>query len=315
MANNINKKILAKKDMNFFAEFTASAEKTARMLTYAILGGVGVVAIIVMFIVIGVINNIIIKSQIAAVEAKLASDQYATVEADAELLAKTYENKNNYYYSLTQMKKNVDETPAVPMELPDLIAKNIPSDSWIESYTITGDTLEFTGYSFTYYSAVDMVNMLNDSDVFTSKPIITIGRVTAPDVGAVDEIINTEDNSINSINNYYSFDVEGTLVKSVYVSVARYLDGETISSLGGIETLEKDAGEIYEIKDITTYTDETGATYTLSRITIDGVDVDEESFTNIVNANSISKVAATNSDINLYYTSDAAATESSTTQS
>ena len=39
MANNGNKKIIVKKDMNFFAEFTASAAKAARLLTYAVLFG------------------------------------------------------------------------------------------------------------------------------------------------------------------------------------------------------------------------------------------------------------------------------------
>ena len=43
MANNANKKIIVKKDMNFFEEFTASAAKAARLLTYAILFGAAVV--------------------------------------------------------------------------------------------------------------------------------------------------------------------------------------------------------------------------------------------------------------------------------
>ena len=46
MANNANKKIIVKKDMNFFAEFTASAAKAARLLTYAVLFGIAVVGII-----------------------------------------------------------------------------------------------------------------------------------------------------------------------------------------------------------------------------------------------------------------------------
>ena len=43
-ANGINKKILAKKDVNFFAEFTANAARAARMLGYAVAVGVLVVS-------------------------------------------------------------------------------------------------------------------------------------------------------------------------------------------------------------------------------------------------------------------------------
>ena len=35
MASGVNKKLLAKTDMNFFREFTANAARAARMLGYA----------------------------------------------------------------------------------------------------------------------------------------------------------------------------------------------------------------------------------------------------------------------------------------
>ena len=62
MANNGNKKIIVKKDMNFFAEFTASAAKAARLLTYAVLFGIAVVGIILVFIVIGIVIGIYFKN-------------------------------------------------------------------------------------------------------------------------------------------------------------------------------------------------------------------------------------------------------------
>ena len=87
MANNANKKIIVKKDMNFFAEFTASAAKTARLLTYAILFGAAVVVVILAFIVVGIVRNTIIKGQITALENQLASDEYANLETQASALA------------------------------------------------------------------------------------------------------------------------------------------------------------------------------------------------------------------------------------
>ena len=138
MANNGNKKIIVKKDMNFFAEFTASAAKAARLLTYAVLFGIAVVGIILVFIVIGIVRNTIIKGQIASLEEQLASEEYANLEVQASALAETLKTKNNYFYALCQMRKNVDETPAVSMDLPDVIADDIPSDSYLVQYQITG---------------------------------------------------------------------------------------------------------------------------------------------------------------------------------
>lgn len=301
MANSGNKKIIVKKDMNFFAEFTASAAKAARLLTYAVLFGIAVVGIILVFIVIGIVRNTIIKGQITDLENQLASDEYANLEVQASALAETLKTKNNYFYALCQMRKNVDETPAVSMDLPDVIADVIPSDSYLVQYQITGTQLAMEGYSFSYYSPVDMVNMLNEAGVFKVKPDINTTRVSATEVGSPEEFF-PESNTVNAINNYYNFTIVGTLVSDVYVSIERIATTDTVESISGIETIKYDAGSIYTIEDIATY-EAGGISYNLTSITINGVGIDEESFNNILNADAISGVANDNVDIALYYTS------------
>lgn len=311
MANNANKKIIVKKDMNFFAEFTASAAKAARLLTYAILFGAAVVGVILIFIVIGIVRNAVIRGQIADLEAQLASPEYANLETEAAALAETLKNKNNYFYALSQMRKTVDETPAVPMELPDVIENDIPSDSYLIQYDITGTSLLMEGYSFSYYSPVDMVNMLNESDVFKAKPVITISRVSATDIGTAEEFF-PEDNVVNGINNYYNFQIAGTLVSDVFVTIERFATADTVSSIGGIQIDKYDVGTTFTYDDIGTY-EAGGVSYTLSSVTVNGVAIDDESLSNILAAGAISGVANENVDIALYYTpveeagSDAAA--------
>lgn len=311
MANNANKKIIVKKDMNFFAEFTASAAKAARLLTYAILFGAAVVGVILIFIVIGIVRNAVIRGQIADLEAQLASPEYANLETQAAALAETLKNKNNYFYALSQMRKTVDETPAVPMELPDVIESDIPSDSYLIQYDITGTSLLMEGYSFSYYSPVDMVNMLNESDVFKAKPVITISRVSATDIGTAEEFF-PEGNIVNGINNYYNFQIAGTLVSDVFVTIERFATADTVSSIGGIQIDKYDVGTTYTYDDIGTY-EAGGVSYTLSSVTVNGVAIDDESLSNILAAGAISGVANENVDIALYYTpveeagSDAAA--------
>jgi hypothetical protein len=295
----ISKKLLAKKDVNFFAEFTANAAKAARMLGYGVAVGILVVFVVLTFIVAFFIRNTIIKGQIKDLENLLASPEYASLEQDYAVLTEQLNAMTNYYYALTQMRKNVDSIDPVPTDLPDVIAKCIPSDSFISNYTITNSQLSFSGYSFTYYSPVDMVNMLNNKGVFSSRPAISTSRVEVADIASVDDII--DGNTVDAINNYYQFSISGLLVSNVHISVTRYVDGaDRATVLGGIESLDVRAGDSYTINGISDFS-YTGTTYRLSRIFVDGVQVEEGSFNEILAANQFVDVAHGNSEIKLYY--------------
>lgn len=308
--NGVNKKLLAKKDMNFFAEFTANAAKAARMLGYGVAVGVLVVFVVITFIVAFFIRNTIIKGQIKDLQNTLNGPDYASLEQDAAILSEELNDMSNYYYALTQMRKSVDLVDAVPTDLPDTIAKCIPSDSFITEYAITNSTLAISGYSFTYYSPVDMVNMLNEKDVFTARPTITVVREDVPASVSVDELI--EGDMVDAINNYYSYAISGTLISNVHISVTRYQEGtETATTLGGVETIDVKAGDAYAIEGVSQIT-YAGVTYQLTRITVDGNQVDDAHFNIILQDNKYSDIARGNYDIRLYYapvTADAAATE------
>jgi hypothetical protein len=298
-ANGISKKLLAKKDMNFFAEFTANAAKQARMLGYGVAVGVLVVFVVVFLIVAFLIRNTLIKNQIKELETLLASPDYATLEQEYALLKEQLNDMNNYYYALTQMRKNVDLINPAPTDLPDVIAKCIPSDSYLTNYSITNSALDFSGYTFTYYSPVDMVNMLNDKGVFAARPSITTARVDLKDSVGPDELINGD--MVEAINNYYTFSVSGALVSNVHVSIARYQDGvDSIVTLGGIETLDVRAGDSYTVDGISSYS-YAGVTYRLSRIMVDGVQVDDASFNVILESNQYVDVARGNHEVKFYY--------------
>ncbi len=295
----ISKKLLAKKDVNFFAEFTANAAKAARMLGYGVAVGILVVFVVLTFIVAFFIRNTIIKGQIKDLENLLASPEYASLEQDYAILTEQLNAMTNYYYALTQMRKNVDSIDPAPTDLPDVIAKCIPSDSFISNYTITNSQLSFSGYSFTYYSPVDMVNMLNNKGVFSSRPAISTSRVEVADIASVDDII--DGNTVDAINNYYEFSISGLLVSNVHISVTRYVDGaDRATVLGGIESLDVRAGDSYTLNGISDFS-YTGTTYRLSRIFVDGVQVEEGSFNEILAANQFVDVAHGNSEIKLYY--------------
>ena len=304
-ASGINKRLLAKKDVNFFAEFTANAAKAARMLGYGVAVGVLVVFVVLAFIVAFFIRNTIIKGQIKDLEAVLASPDYASLEQDYALLTEQLNNMTNYYFALTQMRKTVDQIDAAPTDLPDVIAKCIPSDSFLTGYTITNSNLTMDGYTFTYYSPVDMVNMLNDKGVFSARPTITTTRVDVPSTTPIEELI--DGNTVDAINNYYQFNITGLLVGNVHISVTRFVDGtDTATVLGGVDTIDVRAGDSYTLNGVSEF-NYAGINYRLTRILVDGVQVEEGSFSEIMASGNYIDVARSNSDVRLYYTPVAAA--------
>ncbi len=298
-ANGISKKLLAKKDVNFFAEFTANAAKAARMLGYGVAVGVLVVFVVLAFIVAFFIRNTIIKGQIRDLENLLASPEYATLEQDYAVLTEQLNEMTNYYFALSQMRKTVDQIDAAPTDLPDVIAKCIPSDSYISSYEISNSALSLNGYSFTYYSPVDMVNMLNDKGVFASRAAITTTRCELESESSVDKIL--EGDTGEPINNYYAFSISGLLVGNVHISVSRYVDNaEQATVLGGVDTIDVRAGDSYTINGISNFT-YAGVSYTLSRVMVGGVQVEEGSFNEILAADQYVDVGRGDTEIKLYY--------------
>ncbi|MDY6338579.1 MAG: hypothetical protein SPL61_02990 [Saccharofermentans sp.] len=298
-SSGVSKKLLAKKDMNFFAEFTANAAKAARMLGYGVAAGVLVVFVVLAFIVAFFIRNTIIKGQIRDMENLLASEAYASLEAEYERLKEQLNEMSNYNYALTQMRKTVDEIDAAPTDLPDVIAKCIPSDSYITHYLITSSQLDLEGYTFVYFSPAEMIYLLNQKNVFTARPSIQIERAEAESSGEEYDA-KTKTTTVDVINTYYKFTISGMLVSNAHINIIRYEDiADSTKVLGMVESRSVKAGDSYEI-DIANFT-YAGIEYKLTKIYVDDVIVDEASFAEIVANGKFTDVARKNAEVKLYY--------------
>ncbi len=298
-SSGVSKKLLAKKDMNFFAEFTANAAKAARMLGYGVAAGVLVVFVVLAFIVAFFIRNTIIKGQIRDMENLLASEAYASLEAEYERLKEQLNEMSNYNYALTQMRKTVDEIDAAPTDLPDVIAKCIPSDSYISHYLITSSQLDLEGYTFVYFSPAEMIYLLNQKNVFTARPSIQIERAEAESSGEEYDP-KTKTTTVDVINTYYKFTISGMLVSNAHINIIRYEDiADSTKVLGMVESRSVKAGDSYDI-DIANFT-YAGVEYKLTKIYVDDVIVDEASFAEIVANGKYTDVARKNAEVKLYY--------------
>lgn len=302
MASFGSKKEFSKRDMNFFAEFTAAAARTTRMIGYiAVLMVVAVVAII-LALVYCIIRNVVISQEVKELDATLASDEYKNVRSEAEQLNDMYVKRNNYLYSLSQMKKQVITTPDVKRSIEEQIVKCIPSDTRVTSYNLSGSSLTITGESFLYRSINDFVHELNKTDVFTTECDLKVNRVSPEQFGDMNSWLKTDASVVYS-DVVYEFEVTGTLVNDVYVSVSRFVKDEktkNVSCLKVEDPQKKKVRDKYEVPELLNI-EVNGVKYELSGITLNGRDIKKDDFERIKNSGKYEIVMTANTDIGLYY--------------
>ena len=317
MANFGNGKAMTKRDVNFFDEFTASARKQAQFLGVLVVSLVALVGIFVVWLFICIFRNAAMTREINNLNDLLNSEEYTSIEREAADLEAELNESNQYYYALTQMRQTVDQTNAAETKIADLLGANIPNDTYIETYEITGTTFKFVGYTFNYYSAMNIVHLLQESDVFSLRPDISVNRVdtvgygvTASEIAQAnqDEMQGGEGEmpapeTYNVMDVYYHIEASGTLVNEVLVSIARFSNTDDgVVALGGIESTKQVVGTAYRYDNIATY-EYNGVNYVLSDITINGMGLPDEMLAPIASGErALEDVARDNVQINLYYT-------------
>lgn len=289
MAFGSNKGVV-KNDINFFAAFTASARKQAQAL--AIVAIVALVAVGITLVVLGYqgyrwfnLNN-----SVNDLKKELAKPEYAELDAQARDLQAEIVSKSQYFYTLSQMRMAVDEVQPAPVALCDVLGDNVPNDTFIQTYIFTGEEAQIVGYTYNYYSALEMMNRIQSRDVFV-----------APDIEIVrTELVPGNQDFVEGVQYFdacYMFTITGNLTSDVYVSFSSYLDdGVTVSALTGVQTQALKPGSDYRFEYIATYDD-----YVLTKVKIDGVEVSPETLQAFIDADAVSGTAQRNIVIECYY--------------
>ncbi|MCR5529015.1 MAG: PilN domain-containing protein [Saccharofermentans sp.] len=294
MANFGSAKGYSKKDLNFFAQFTAKARKQARVLAVVVLAALIVVGFFVLWTAWALFNNLRVKGQVDDLTIELQDPKYANLDIEAKNLEQEIIARNQYFYTISEMRRIVDETPSATTDLANLIGENIPNTTYISKYEITGTEMTIEGYTFNYYEASNITNMLQASDVFSDL------NLTVEHVNRAEN--DPEDGSLLTINTYYSFIITGDLTVDSYISVSKVIDSELgVTAVGGVTTTPYATGSTYEIPDIGTL-EVNGVSYQLSNVLVDGVAVTPDELSAIIANNSISGRAAGNMSIELHYT-------------
>lgn len=293
-----SKKGYSKNDINFFGEFTASARKQTQVLAVVVFVGVIAIGLCLAILVYDIFRNIGVQKDIDDLNAKLASDEYAGLELASQSLQQEITEMNQYYYTLTEMRRIVDKTGVAKTELVNLIGDSIPSDAFVTDYTVTGETLSMQGITYSYYDAANICYLLNQNNVFAGYVV--------PSVNVHDSPASDMEATENPIDIYYDFTISGNLVSDCIISIGHYQTTETgVIALSGVSTTRVAAGAEYSFDGINSFS-VSGVNYTLSSISINGTPMSAEEFA-IASAGAdgtgnISGFANGNVEIDLYYT-------------
>lgn len=288
-----SKKGYSKSDINFFEEFTASARKQTQVLAVVVFVGIIAIGLCLAVLAYDIFRNLSVQKDINDLNATLASDEYAGLELRSQSLQQEINDKNQYFYTLTEMRRIVDETAAAPVDIAELIGDNIPSDAYVDSYTLTGTSLTLQGVTFSYYDAANIAYMLNESDVFANY--------VAPNLERDDTLIGAEGVEENPIDIYYDFTISGNIVSDSVISVVHYANTESgVIALSGVSSQTVEAGAEYEIQGINTYT-VNGVNYSLASVVINDTALTPAEFASVSAADKVSGIANGNVEIVLYY--------------
>lgn len=288
-----SKKGYSKSDINFFEEFTASARKQTQVLAVVVFVGIIAIGLCLAVLAYDIFRNLGVQKDIDDLNATLASDEYAGLELRSQSLQQEINDKNQYFYTLTEMRRIVDETAAAPVDIAELIGDNIPSDAYVDAYTLTGTSLTVQGVTFSYYDAANIAYMLNESDVFANY--------VAPNLERDDTLNGAEGVAENPIDIYYDFTISGNIVSDSVISVVHYANTESgVIALSGVSSQTVEAGADYEIQGINTYT-VNGVNYSLASVVINDTTLTPAEFASVSAADKVSGIANGNVEIVLYY--------------
>lgn len=289
----------SKKDINFFGEFTANARKQTQVLAVVVFVGIIAIGLCLAVLIYDIIRNSNVQKDIDALNAKLASEEYVGLELKAQSLQQEINDKNQYYYTLTQMRRIVDQTDCVSTEIADILGDSIPSSAYIKEYTLTGTSLSFNGLTFSYYDAANMCYILNQAEVFTGNVVPTVEQDTS--------LRGNVDGADNPMDIYYDFSVLGNLASDVVVSVGRYANTASgVIAISGISSETVEVGSTYQFTGINTYT-AAGVNYSLVSVSINGSALSPEDFAIISSSDLLSGTANNDVQISLYYSASTAA--------
>jgi len=138
---SIGKREFAKKDMNFFSEFAASSQASAKMIRNMVIGGIIVLGLLVAWIFFLLAKLGITNAEIKKYDDKFKSPEYVEAQSKAIELAAESAHINKYAYAISNMDATVTRETGIKKEILDHLKSHIPSTIIVTDYELTKGSL------------------------------------------------------------------------------------------------------------------------------------------------------------------------------
>lgn len=265
---SLNKKDYAKRDMNFFSEFTASSQAFARAAGWVVIFSIAVIAVTVLICIAKAVNYGVINNSVNEYDKKFNTDEYRNLKIQAEELATKASNINKYNYVMQSMKTSVESETGVEFDIISNIEEHIPSNLILKGYDIDKGTITITGEAHSYYAPTEMINMIKETLVVTNEDM-SIERVDPSTLGGSEQFV------YNYINASYKFEYTATLVTNCAVKIS-YIGPDNMI-LKDLETQWVETGDVLTLNEIATIS-YAGQNYNLESISVNGQSISPDAF-------------------------------------
>ena len=288
---SLGKREFAKRDMNFFSEFAASSQASARMIRNMIIGGIVILGILVAVIFFLLAKLGITNSEIKAYDEKFKSEEYVNAQSKAVELANKSAKINRHAYTVSQMDATVKRETGASFEILRHLESHIPNDMIVTAYELDRGSVKVSGQTLNYYTPDNFANMLNENDIFYRDPDVSVERVDPKDLGEAATFLT------NYLNAKYVFEIVAPLDVQYMVTVSQITSDNVIISVP--ENQLYDPNSKFEKSEIS-HASIGGTNYDLASISINGQAVTKEELDMAINSDTFAVYV--NGDLSIEFT-------------
>ena len=292
MANNKNLGS-AKKDMNFFSEFSASSGQLGSYLSLALVVLLGFLVIGGGIYAVVFFQTSAIRSNITELDTRMKSEEYLSNLAKYTEINDSMSGLNQQYYDVSSLFARINNFDKVDSSYMDTIYSNIPEDISISDFTYSEGSITLAGTCISYYSPLDMIANFSKAKLFTYVGIDKINQIDLSTSGLTPEEL--------LMVKKYNFSIKGSLKANYVVLISKLIDDAAAEPITAVKSQTYGAGEQFNESGVSTYTTEDGTVYTLSRVMINNILVSDTDLTMIRQKDSISGLVASSVDVKLFY--------------
>lgn len=289
-----SKNDFSKRDMNFFSEFSSGASQnfSSAFPVFLLIALTIIIGTLIVWIACSV-STMKKTNRINDLKAEMASAEYLEKLSRKDKSQAEVEELREYYYVISSLDSRISSTTTASADTFTAVVEAVPNDTVLTFYLDQDGTVEIHGSSINRESPLNYLKTLSDKNIFSfiEESIVPYDPIEG----------GMNDKTLIFGEMHYDFIFKCTLKGHYAVTWAKFIDGPSLTPLGQLASQSFNAGQEYNIENIASYT-ESGITYDLTNIKINGVPVSASVLAEAKSTNKLNGKVATTMNIEFIYT-------------